>query len=288
MCALMLFAGHETTTRRSPPRSTLLRNPDQSRCCGRSRALAGSASRRRCARGGDQAAAPLVPRRPRDPRPPDQGGRSCVIVNSAANRDPRSSRTPTRFRHHARTQPARRVRQGHPRLHRGAAGTDRDAALAGPRIVERLPGLRLPSPSTSSLGAEPRLARAAGAADRARGEAMSQGRRRRHRRRRRGPHRRRAAGQGGQARRRRRGVALARRARHGRARRGLQAQPRRPPARGLGLAASPRSSSTSARSSGTAPCSATCRSGTTRRSAGARSATATPATSTSSRRSSRR
>ncbi len=163
MCALMLFAGHETTT------STIASaRPDADPEPGSARAAAGRSRRpgRRRRRGGaarrgrDQDPAPLDAGGPRDPWSRDQGRRPRV--HRARRRQPRPGevRGPRPRRHHARPEPAHRVRQGHPRLHRGTARPAGDEALAG-QLAKRLPGLRLAEgaelnwvPSLASRGLE--------------------------------------------------------------------------------------------------------------------------------------
>ena len=196
-----------------------------------------------------------------------KAGDRVYIAPAAANRDPEKFEDPDRVRHHARPEPAHRVRQGHPRLHRGPARAARDEALAGQH------GQAAPGPAAGRRRAElnwaPSLASRglAGAADRPRREAggvmakvdvaiIGAG----------------AAGLTAAALLAKEGKKvtvieaskLARRPRHGRARRGLQAQPRRPPARGLRLRhhQGPRVRRQEARARQRAP--ATCRSGTTR------------------------
>ena len=173
MCALMLFAGHETTTSTiASAVLTLIRNPDQLALLQADPdGLAGGAAEEALrVRGRDQDPAPLDARGPRDPRARDQGRRPRV--HRAGGREPRPGevRGPRPRRHHARAEPAHRVRQGHPRVHRRPARAARDAARAG-QLVKRLPGPAAGRRRRAAMGSEPRLARARGTADRPRREA---------------------------------------------------------------------------------------------------------------------
>jgi cytochrome P450 len=231
MCALMLFAGHETTTTTiTSAVKVLLDNPDHLALLRADPAQSGKCVEEVLRYEG---AIKLLHRWVLEDLEirgqKIKAGERVLIVNSAANRDPRKFEDPDRFRIMRHPNPHVAFGKG---VHAciGAMLARIEMRVAVRRLVERLPGLRYAdpepvfrwNPSLASRGlAELRIAH------------DGQGSRRGHRRRRRRPDRRRAARQGGVFGVCAGGRAHARRARHGRPRRGLQGQPRRPPARGL-------------------------------------------------------
>ena len=134
MCALMLFAGHETTTSTiASAVLTLIQNPDQLALLQADPDGLGGGAAEESLR--YEGAIKILHRWTLEDHEirgrADQGRRPRV--HRAGGREPRPGevRGPRPLRHHARPEPAHRVRQGHPRVHRRPARPARDEARAG-------------------------------------------------------------------------------------------------------------------------------------------------------------
>ena len=171
MCALMLFAGHETTTSTiASAVLMLLQHPDQMALLASDPdELAGGAVEEalryegaikvlhRWVKSDLELHGREIKDGPAGLGPPGRG--------QPRSRAVRGSRP---VRHHSRAQSAHRVRKGHPRVHRRPALAPRDAPRAGQRREAAARSSLRRAGARASLGAEPRVARPRGAPGRAR------------------------------------------------------------------------------------------------------------------------